>query len=173
VMDPITAYQIETMLQGVVQRGTGTAALVLNRPVAGKTGTTNEFRSAWFVGFTPDIVVGVFVGFDDNRSLGESETGAVDALPVFIEFMQSALPGTPVHDFKAPKNVKFIMVNGIREAFRPGTEPKAAAETPTAEGPVPYQQAFPGGPAPIALPPAQPPPPPPPKKAPADLEGLY
>ena len=83
VMDPITAYQITSMLQGVVQRGTATSALVLNRPVGGKTGTTNEYRSAWFVGFTPQVVAGVFVGFDDNRSLGEGETGTTAAVPVF------------------------------------------------------------------------------------------
>ncbi|MBV9511008.1 MAG: penicillin-binding protein 1A, partial [Caulobacteraceae bacterium] len=78
VLDPITAYQITSMLEGVVQRGTAYQASSLGRPIGGKTGTTNDYRSAWFVGFTPDIIVGVFVGFDDNRSLGDNETGAVD-----------------------------------------------------------------------------------------------
>ena len=99
--------------------------------MGGKTGTTNDFRSAWFVGFTPDIVVGVFVGFDDNRSLGNNETGAVDAVPIFIDFMQNALKDTPVHDFVPPPDAKFAMVNGNREAFRPGTEPTR----PIARGP--------------------------------------
>ena len=100
-MDPITAYQITSMLEGVVQRGTASQASSCSAgPLGGKTGTTNEFRSAWFVGFSPDIVVGVFVGFDDNRSLGNNETGAVDAVPIFIDFMQTALKGTPVHDFR-------------------------------------------------------------------------
>ncbi len=89
VMDPITAYQITSMLQGVVQRGTATSVSVLGRPVGGKTGTTNEYRSAWFVGFTPQIVAGVFVGFDDNRSLGYGETGTQAAAPIFTAFSAS------------------------------------------------------------------------------------
>ncbi|MDB5458649.1 MAG: pbpY [Caulobacteraceae bacterium] len=123
LFDPITAYQITSMLEGVVQRGTGAQARVLGRPIGGKTGTTNEFRSAWFIGFSPDMVVGVFVGFDDNRSLGNKETGAVAAVPIFIDFMQGALKGEPVHDFKEPEKATFAYVNGIREAFQPGTEP--------------------------------------------------
>jgi penicillin-binding protein 1A len=170
IMDPITAYQITTMLEGVVQRGTAAQASVLGRPIGGKTGTTNDFRSAWFVGFSPDIVVGVFVGFDDNRSLGNNETGAVAAVPIFIDFMQTALQGTPVHDFKKPPDLKFGLVNGIWEAFRPGTEPKPRPVA-AATGATPYDllgDAPPGQPtagAPAAGPP--------PKKSPADLNGLY
>jgi penicillin-binding protein 1A len=141
VMDPITAYQITSMLQGVVQRGTATQALVLGRPVGGKTGTTNDYRSAWFMGFSPKLVVGVFVGFDDNRSLGDRETGAQAALPIFVEFMQEALKGYPPDDFAAPTNAKFALVRGIREAFRPGTEPKVAiAPEGVPIGPIPYNQ---------------------------------
>jgi penicillin-binding protein 1A len=173
VIDPITAYQITSMLEGVVQRGTAVQASVLGRPVGGKTGTTNDFRSAWFVGFTPDIVVGVFVGFDDNRSLGDKETGAVDAVPIFIDFMQTALKGVPVHDFKAPKDVKFAMVNGIREPFRPGTEPKPL--------PAPVSGLAPDALAPLGTGGAETPvapgvaagAPPPPKRPPSDLNGLY
>jgi penicillin-binding protein 1A len=124
LIDPITAYQIETMLEGVVQRGTGVAAQVLGRPIGGKTGTTNDFRSAWFVGFSPQIVVATYIGFDDNRTLGKGETGAVAALPIFIEFMQEALKGYPSMDFKAPPGTRFANVGPNREAFRPGTEPK-------------------------------------------------
>ncbi len=124
LIDPITAYQIQTMLEGVVIRGTAAQAAVLGRPIGGKTGTTNDFRSAWFMGFSPQIVVGVFVGFDDNRSLGKGETGAVAALPVFIEFMQEAIKGLPPLDFKAPDGTKFAQVGPNREAFRPGTEPR-------------------------------------------------
>jgi penicillin-binding protein 1A len=127
VFDPITAYQINSMLQGVTIRGTAAAVhLALpGRPMGGKTGTTNEYRSAWFMGFTPDMVVGTFVGFDDNRSLGHGETGAQAAVPIFIDFMQQALKGQPIGpDFKAPDNAHFALVNGIREAFQPGTEPK-------------------------------------------------
>jgi penicillin-binding protein 1A len=172
VMDPITAYQITTMLEGVVQRGTAYQAHILGRPVGGKTGTTNDFRSAWFVGFTPDIVVGVFVGFDDNRSLGQNETGAVDSVPIFIDFMQTVLKDTPEHDFAEPKDVKWGMVNGIREAFRPGTEPRPFAPNPLG-GP---GAALPVGgevPRPGASPAAAGAPPAPPKKPPADLNGLY
>jgi len=171
VMDPVTAYQIATMLEGVVQRGTAYQAHILGRPVGGKTGTTNDFRSAWFVGFTPDIVVGVFVGFDDNRSLGQNETGAVDAVPIFIDFMQTVLKDTPVHDFAAPKDIRWGMVNGMREAFRPGTEPKPDAPTiplggPDAALPVGGEGSRPGGPAGAGAQPAS-------RKPPADLNGLY
>ena len=177
VLDPITAYQITSMLEGVVQRGTAYQASSLGRPIGGKTGTTNDYRSAWFVGFTPDIIVGVFVGFDDNRSLGENETGAVDAVPIFIDFMQTALKDTPVHDFIPPKDAKFAMVNGIREAFKPGTEPRQRpADVPEAGAPLgvveePNAVSSAGGQRQAsALPPAVFPPP---KRAPADLNGLY
>jgi penicillin-binding protein 1A len=138
VMDPITAYQITSMLEGVVLRGTGSAIRVLNRPIGGKTGTTNEYRSAWFVGFSPQVVAGVFVGFDDNRSLGNGETGASAAVPIFIDFMRVALKDKPPLPFVPPKTARFGMVNGVREAFRPGAEPKAVEALPA--GPIPYDQ---------------------------------
>jgi penicillin-binding protein 1A len=172
IIDPITAFQIASMLEGVVQRGTATQASVLGRPVAGKTGTTNEYRSAWFVGFTHDIVVGVFVGFDDNRSLGEGEAGGVSALPIFVNFMQEpSLQAVAPTPFKAPKTATFMVVGGQREAFRPGSEPKTAVVAPKAEGPVSYQEAWPGG----KLSTEQAPPPPAPvrPKIPDDLSGLY
>jgi penicillin-binding protein 1A len=171
IFDPIAAYQITSMLEGVVQRGTAFQAHILGRPIGGKTGTTNDFRSAWFVGFSPDIVVGVFVGFDDNRSLGSNETGAVDAVPIFIDFMQQALKDTPTHDFKAPPDAKFGIVNGNREAFRPGTEPQRPVSV-NSGGPqgaiVPNGN---GEPPPNGQPAAGAPPAP--KKTPADLNGLY
>jgi penicillin-binding protein 1A len=131
VLDPITAYQVTSMLQGVVQRGTASAVSSLGRPIAGKTGTTNNYRSAWFIGYTPQMVVGVFVGFDDNRSLGEGESGTKAAVPIFIDFMRGAAKDLPRTDFKAPRNAKFVNINGVREAFRPGTEPKIVV-TPSA-----------------------------------------
>jgi len=143
VMDPITAYQITTMLQGVVQQGTATAVASLGRPVAGKTGTTNEYRSAWFVGYTPSIVVGVFIGFDDNRSLGSGETGGSGAVPIFTSFMHEALQGQPEEDFQPPREARYALVAGRREAFRPGTEPRPTPVVAT--GPVPYAEAWPGG----------------------------
>ncbi len=180
VIDPITAYQISSMLEGVVQRGTAASARGLGPWVAGKTGTTNEYRSAWFVGFTTDIVVGVFIGFDDNRSLGSGEAGASAAVPVFTQFMQSALKERPARPFVRPKNAVFRMVNGIEEAFRPGTERQAPPPVQAPAAPVGPQNYYDvirreqeaassapaAGPAPTA--------PPPPKKAPAeDLSGLY
>ncbi|MFN4297789.1 MAG: penicillin-binding protein 1A, partial [Brevundimonas sp.] len=140
VIDPITAYQISSMLEGVIQRGTGVRARGLGRWVAGKTGTTNEYRSAWFVGFTTDIVVGVFIGFDDNRSLGSGEAGAATAVPVFINFMTEALKERPARPFVRPRNAIFRTVNGIEEAFRPGTERRAepAPVQQTWEGPQAY-----------------------------------
>ena len=172
-MDPITAYQITLMLQGVVQSGTGSAVgAAIPRPLAGKTGTTNDYRSAWFVGYSPDLVAGVFIGFDDNRSLGEGETGAQAAVPVFIDFMREALKGVAVENFKAPKDAKMLSVRGHMEAFKPGTEPKpddtpaiGANGMPTA--PLPFDKL--PDPGKIVLPPV----PPLPKKAPDDLKGLY
>jgi penicillin-binding protein 1A len=166
IMDPVTAYQITSMLQGVVQRGTAAAVSSLGRPLAGKTGTTNEYRSAWFVGYSPNLIVGVFFGFDDNRSLGEGETGAAGPVPVFMDFMKVALEGQPVVDFKPPKNAKFALVRGVREAFRPGTEPKVEIAP---IGPIPYNELTPGLP-PVPQPQAQPGKPP--QKV-DPLSGLY
>jgi penicillin-binding protein 1A len=181
VLDPITAYQVTSMLEGVVQRGTAVQARVLERPLGGKTGTTNDYRSAWFVGFSPDLVVGVFVGFDDNRSLGHGEAGAVAAVPIFVDFMREATKGKPIVEFKKPKNAKYVMIRGIEEAFRPGTESKApvasagVARSAAPAGPQPYSEVWRDGDvsgAPSASS-AVAPPPPPKKKAPEDLEGLY
>lgn len=183
IIDPITAYQISSMLEGVVQRGTAASARGLGRWVAGKTGTTNEYRSAWFVGFTTDIVVGVFIGFDDNRPLGYGETGTTAAVPVFIDFMQTALRERPARPFVRPKNAVFRLVNGIEEAFRPGTERKVV-ERPVAtrpiqrEGPIAYnevlrQEAEAANPGSTTPPPAAEPPPLAKKEPAEDLSGLY
>jgi penicillin-binding protein 1A len=178
LIDPITAYQIDTMLEGVVIRGTGAAAAVLGRPVGGKTGTTNDFRSAWFVGFSPQIVVAVYIGYDDNRSLGKGETGAVAALPVFIEFMQEAIKGLPPLEFKAPPNTKFAQIGPNREGFRPGTEPqpKLVPTVIDSGGPTSPFLVTPNEPGPE--PPGNKMPPAPPKalrppETPGELNGLY
>jgi penicillin-binding protein 1A len=167
VMDPITAYQITSMLEGVVIRGTGTGARMPGRAIAGKTGTTNEYRSAWFMGFTPQVVVGVFVGFDDNRGLGEGETGATAAVPIFAQFMQTAAKGLPPTPFAAPKNAVFSSVNGVMEAFRPGSIPRYEPTMPV--GPQPYLPTAPIGPAGPQAPAA----PRSPAEAPPDLSGLF
>jgi penicillin-binding protein 1A len=137
IVDPVVAFQMTSMLQGVVQRGTGTrAGEGLGRPVAGKTGTTDDYKDAWFVGFTPDLVVAVWLGFDEPRSLRlQSETGADVtggrlAAPIFREVMGAALQGSPPIPFRAPPGVALVRLqleNGqtILEAFRPGTENSA------------------------------------------------
>jgi penicillin-binding protein 1A len=128
VVDPIAAYQMVSLLQGVTTRGTGvSAAKGLNRPVAGKTGTTNDYFDNWFVGFTPDIVVAVWVGFDEPHSLGEGETGGGNAAPIFNEVVAAALKDSPPVPFRAPPGVALVRVSvgggqSILEPFRPGTE---------------------------------------------------
>jgi len=176
VIDPITAYQMSSILEGVVQRGTATRVRGLGPYVGGKTGTTNEYRSAWFVGFSSDIVVGVFVGFDDNRSLGRGEAGASTAVPIFGEFMETALKKRPARPFVRPRNAVFRTVNGIEEAFRPGTERQIREEAPArVEGPQNYYDvlrreqeaaASTSSAPPVAAPPAK-------KEPPEDLSGLY
>ncbi len=111
VTDPVSAYQMVSLLQGVVERGTAKILLALNRPIAGKTGTTNEFRDAWFVGFTPDLVVGIYVGFDSHATLGKHENGAQAAAPIFLDFMKKALKNQPVASFRVPSGVKLVRVN--------------------------------------------------------------
>jgi penicillin-binding protein 1A len=135
VLDPMTAYQITSMMEGVVLRGTGTAARVLNRPVAGKTGTTNDYKDAWFVGFTPELAVGVYVGYDQPRSMGSSVTGGSFAVPIFTDFMAKALEGKPPTPFNVPPGMTTAWIDpnsgvkafegqsGIQEAFKPGTGP--------------------------------------------------
>jgi len=139
-----TAYLITNMMEDVVQKGTGQAAKVLDRPIAGKTGTTNDYINAWFIGGTPNLATGVYVGFDDRRSLGESETGARSALPIWIAFMKEALKQLPVVPFEIPDGVTFVKVDsstglleseqegegqkGTVELFAKGSEPTQAAQ---------------------------------------------
>ena len=105
--DPVSIYQIQSMLRGVVIRGTarGSVGSKVDRPVAGKTGTTNNFQDAWFVGFTPDLVVGVYIGFDQPKSLGKGESGGRAAAPIFANFVNAALEGTPAQDFRKPRGI--------------------------------------------------------------------
>lgn len=136
IADERTAYQMVSILEGVVQRGTGRKLAALERPLAGKTGTTNESKDNWFIGFSPDLVVGVFVGFDDPISLGKRETGASTTAPIFGDFMKEALKDVPPMPFRVPPGVKNVRVNAstgraampgdqnvIWEAFVTGTEP--------------------------------------------------
>jgi penicillin-binding protein 1A len=111
VMSEQQAFVMTSMLQGVVQRGTATRAKVLNRPVAGKTGTTNDFIDAWFVGYSPTLVAGVWVGIDDRESLGYKEAGGRAALPIWIEFMQQALERVPLQEFVAPPHIRLVRIH--------------------------------------------------------------
>ena len=135
VISPETAYLITSMLQSVIERGTGRKAKTLNRPAAGKTGTTNDMDDAWFIGYTPQLLAGLWVGFDEKRSLGKGETGGRIAAPVWARFMERALDGEPILDFPVPAGISFAWINahsgqrvppgngGLLECFRRGTEP--------------------------------------------------
>ena len=124
------------MLQGVVQRGTGRRVNAVGKPLAGKTGTSNDSFDTWFIGFTPDLAVGVYVGFDKPKSLGRGETGSSVAAPIFRDFMKRALAGRAAIPFRIPRGIRLVRVNPatghlsrvgdrrvILEAFKPGTEP--------------------------------------------------
>ena len=136
VLDPMTAYQITSMMEGVVTRGTAAGKIKLDRPTAGKTGTTNDEKDAWFVGYTPDLVAGLYIGFDNPAPLGRGATGGSLSAPIFNEFMTAAVEGTRPTKFIVPEGMQFIPVNRktgmqasegdpdtIMEAFKPGTGP--------------------------------------------------
>lgn len=154
IVDPHTAYQMTTVMEGVVQRGTATVLKPLGRPIAGKTGTTNEEKDAWFVGYTPDMVVGVFVGYDTPKPMGKGQTGGQIAAPIFGNFMKLALADKPAVPFRIPPGIKLVRVNlktglraagvegeqSIMEAFKPSEEPDDAFSVigfsdPLASGP--------------------------------------
>jgi penicillin-binding protein 1A len=137
-IDPGIAHLINHALEGVVTDGTGKAAAMLGRPLAGKTGTTDDNTDAWFVGYAPDLAVGVWVGYDDNRTIGSTETGALAALPIWMRFMERAYEGRPVAQFDRPSGVSYVAIDrdtGLlaapgegcgppyRESFIAGTEP--------------------------------------------------
>jgi penicillin-binding protein 1A len=111
VLRPETAYVLTHMMQAVIQEGTGRRARGLGRPAAGKTGTTNDNRDAWFVGYTPDLVTAVWLGYDDSRSLGSGETGGRAAAPVWLDFMRVAVQGRPAAEFPVPEGVEFARVD--------------------------------------------------------------
>ena len=147
ITQPTSAYQMVSMLEGTVQRGTGVRVRVVQKPLGGKTGTTNDARDAWFLGFSPDLAVGVFTGFDEPRSLGPSEQGASVASPVFRDFMLEALAGQPPIPFRIPPGIHMVRVNAVTglparagdrnviwEAFKPGTVPTRQAEVLGAGG---------------------------------------
>jgi penicillin-binding protein 1A len=137
VLDAMTAYQITSMMEGVVQGGTATVMRDVGKPIAGKTGTTNDAKDAWFIGFSPDVVIGLYVGYDKPRSLGAKATGGGLAAPIARDFMKLALADKPAVPFRVPAGIKLIRVDAktgmragpgdtgrtILEAFKPGTAP--------------------------------------------------
>jgi penicillin-binding protein 1A len=137
VMDPMTAYQITSMMEGVIQRGTAPVLKEVGKPIAGKTGTTNDEKDVWFVGFSPDIAFGVYIGYDKPRNLGRGVAGGNLAAPIARDFMKFALADKPAVPFRVPAGIKLIRVDArsgmragpgeggatILEAFKPGTAP--------------------------------------------------
>ena len=137
VLDPMTAFQVTWMLKGVVERGTATVVQEVGKPVAGKTGTTNDEKDAWFIGYTPDLTVGVYIGYDKPRHLARGATGGHLAAPIVKDFLKVALADKPGVDFSPPSGIKLIRIDaktGLRpgpggsgkviiEAFKPGSAP--------------------------------------------------
>jgi len=111
VMEPSTAFQMVYLMMGVVRNGTGRGALKLGRPLAGKTGTTDDYSDAWFLGYTPSLAVGVWVGHEEKRSLGKKQTGAAAALPIWVAFMEKALEEGPEEQFHQPRGIVLMQVD--------------------------------------------------------------
>ena len=139
---PQTAFLITYLMEGVVQHGTGWRARSLGRPAAGKTGTTDQFMDAWFIGYTPELITGVWVGFDEERSLGENETGARAASPIWVTYMSKILKEKPKKDFSVPEGVEFMKIDpktgqigqdreSFLECFIEGTGPPQKTPTPS------------------------------------------
>lgn len=144
-LDPRVAYVMTHLMKEVVQYGTAGRANAIGRPVAGKTGTTQDFRDGWFIGFSPRVVTGVWIGYDDQRTMGHGETGANTALPIWVKYMQNALKEFPADDFVIPEGVTFANIDSktgkrsdgaraIREAFITGTEPGSMPQLRTTGG---------------------------------------
>lgn len=144
-LDPRVAYVMTHLMKEVVQFGTAARANVLGRPVAGKTGTTQDARDGWFIGFSPKVVTGVWVGYDDQRPMGHGETGANTALPIWTSYMQNVLKDYPMDDFAIPDGITFVNIDSktgrrsesarsIKEAFIAGTEPGSRPAATTSSG---------------------------------------
>jgi penicillin-binding protein 1A len=156
VLDPMTAYQITSMLEGVVQRGTATVVREVGKPVAGKTGTTNDEKDAWFIGYTAEITVGAYIGYDKPRHLGRGATGGHLAAPIVKDFLKAALADKPPVPFRIPSGLKLVRIDprtGMRavggesrtiyEAYKPGTSPPESyavigAQPGDSDGRAPY-----------------------------------
>jgi len=150
VVSPETSYIITNLMESVVSSGTGQRAKALGRPVAGKTGTTNDMKDAWFIGYVPQLIAGVWVGYDQERSLGASGSGGQAAAPIWTGFMRQALANTPIQPFVPPADVSFVSIdrrsgrlarqgqpNSIMECFVAGTEPTEYGEEKQEQEPGP------------------------------------
>jgi penicillin-binding protein 1A len=149
IIDPMTAYQVVSMLEGVVVRGTGSLIWKkVGKPLAGKTGTTNEEKDAWFIGFSPDMAMGIYIGYDNPQPMGHGETGGELAAPIFADFFKLALKDKPAIPFRTPPDIRQVRVNkrtgqrtdpndpdAITEYFKPGTEPAEGYTTVSGEEP--------------------------------------
>jgi penicillin-binding protein 1A len=149
IVDPMSAYQMVSIMEGVIQRGTAMKLKVLNRPIAGKTGTTNDEKDGWFIGYTPDLVVGVYLGFDTPSPMGHGETGGNVSAPVVRDFFKVALADQPPIPFRVPPGMKFVRVNlktglptspgdpkATMEAFKPSQMPAGLVAEGDGEAPV-------------------------------------
>ena len=136
VISPQTSYIMTNLLKEVITSGTGQRAIALKRPSAGKTGTTNDNYDAWFVGYTPNLISAVWLGFDEGQSLGNHEEGGHTAVPIWLQFMQETLDGKPVVDFDIPSGLSFASIDPktgklandktphpVTEVFKEGTQP--------------------------------------------------
>jgi penicillin-binding protein 1A len=148
IVDPELSYQLTSILEGAIQRGTGAKARQLNRHIAGKTGTTNDSFDTWFIGYTPDVVIGIYIGFDQPKTLGQKETGASIPLPIFIDFMQTVGSSLPDREFTIPEGIELTEIHTdgtlansgepgvgpvIKEAFRVGTHTTPNSNQPNSE----------------------------------------
>jgi len=149
--DPASVYQVVHMMQGVTTRGTAGRLAVLGRPIAGKTGTTNDAHDNWFLGSTPDITIGIYIGFDEPRNLGAQETGGGNAAPIFEQIAKEIFKGKPPTPFRIPPGLRMVRSTyeggTIDEVFKPGTEPGSDGYMVTPlDGSAPYSGIDPGGP---------------------------
>ncbi len=168
IMRPETAYVLVNVMKGVIERGTGVRAKILQWPLAGKTGTSSDATDVWFVGFSPGLVAGVWIGYDVKRSLGPAETGARLALPIWINFMRKAMAGTEPQDFSAPEGVVAVPVDlqtgrpgppgasgTITEYFVEGTEPEDT-QVENTSSPTPHLSEAPPSPSGVSPRPSTP-----------------
>jgi penicillin-binding protein 1A len=176
IIDPMTAYQVTSMLEGVAIRGTGAVIWKrVGKPLAGKTGTTNEEKDAWFIGFSPDLAMGVFIGYDNPQPMGHGETGGELAAPIFADFFKMVLKDKPAVPFRTPPDLLQVRVNrrtgnrtdpndpdAITEYFKPGTEPSDGYATAADYSGQERPRGFSGWGAPPPGPWGAPPPSPPP-----------